>query len=134
MPKPRVVVVDLVLRWTLALWVLGTLVLLPIDLPGGLGLAIGGGLSVSVLALYRSFVRAWVRPDRWRKGRYLLIAIWLVKWPAIGALLYFGMRHWGASPAWVCLGVGLVPAVVTAVAACMALRPKWRERAVLEIG
>lgn len=124
---------DLVLRWTLALWALGTLILLPVDMGAALGVAIGGGLSVGVLALYNSLVRAWVRPDRWRKGRYLFVAIWLVKWPAIGALLYFGMKHWQASPAWVCVGVGLVPAVVTAIAAWMALRPEWQKRAALEI-
>ncbi len=133
MQEPAVDVVKLVVRRALMLWVLAMLGSLAVGIRAAGGVAFGGGISVGTLVLYRALVRSWVRPDRWRRGRIVLIGVWLVKWPAIAGLLYLATHYCGASPLWLCAGVGLVPAVVTAVAAWTALTPDWEQKIALEL-
>ena len=96
-------------------------------------MAIGGALSIGVLLLYGALVKAWVRPDRWRKGRLVLVGIWLVKWPALGALLYFALTQWRVSALWLCVGVGLAPGITTAIVLWALVRSKDGGSAMLEI-
>jgi len=131
--KTPIGLVSLVMWGALALWGLGTLALLPLDARAACGMAVGGGIGLGTLALYRALVKAWVRPDRWRRGRFVLAGIWLVKWPVLGALLYLALKEWRVSPVWVCVGVGLVPAVVTAVAVWAHVTPDWQQKATLEM-
>lgn len=133
MSRTPIGLVSLVMWGVLALLGLGTLALAPFDTHAAHGLAIGGGISFGTIALYRALVRAWVRPDRWRKGRIVLVAVWLVKWPALGALLYLALKEWRVSPVWVCVGVGLLPAVVTAIALWAHVTPDWQRKATLEV-
>jgi len=124
--------VELVVRRALMVWALGMVCLLPISARAAAGVTVGGGISVGMVVLYRALVNTWVRPDRWRRGRFALLGVWLVKWPVVGALLYFAMKDWQVSPLWLCAGVGLVPAVVTAVAVWVHFRADWETRAALE--
>jgi hypothetical protein len=125
--------VELVARRALIVWAVGTLCLVPVGLGAASGLALGGGVSVGTLVLYRALVRAWARPDRWRRGRLVFAGVWLVKWPAVGALLYFALKDWQVSPLWLCAGIGLVPAVATAVAVWTLIGSERSRRAVVEM-
>ena len=53
-------------------------------------------------------------------------AIWAVKWPLLGALLYVIFKHGIASPIGVALGVGILPATATAIALRALLVDTWR--------
>jgi len=126
-------IVELVVRRALIVWAAGTLCLLAVGRGAALGMAIGGALSIGVLLLYGALVKAWVRPDRWRKGRLVLVGIWLVKWPALGALLYFALTQWRVSALWLCVGVGLAPGITTAIVLWALVRSKDGGSAMLEI-
>jgi len=125
--------VGLVMERALIAWALSVLAALALDPRAASGLAVGGGISLATLALYRALVKTCVHPARWRARRLAFAGIWLAKWPAIGLLLYWALKHWGVSPAWLCVGVSLVPAVVTAVAAWAAFTPGWDEKVTLEM-
>jgi len=59
----------------------------------------------------------------------LLWAVWLLKWPALGVLLYLAVtRHWVAVP-WLCGGIGVVPAVTTALVVRALVVDRWRRAA-----
>jgi len=102
--------------WALALWLVATGGLLAVSASAAAGLALGGGLTLSSLALHLALARAWLRPPRRRWARGYLWAIWLVKWPAVGALLWFAVKSGWASPIWLCVGTGIVPLVATVMA------------------
>ncbi len=131
--ETRIGLVELVVRRALAVWVVGTLCALPFDLGAAVGLALGGGLGIGSVLLYRGLARAWLRPERRRRGKYVLALLWVVKWPVLGGLLYVGLRFGQASPVWVCVGVGLVPAVVAGVGVWTLLVPDWDRKATLEL-
>ncbi len=133
MRETPVGMVELVARRALIVWAAGTLCLLAVGRGAALGMALGGAMSIGILLLYRGLVRAWVRPDRWRKGRFVLAGVWLVKWPALGALLYFALTQWRVSALWLCVGVGLVPGITTAIALWALLRSKGGGSAMLEM-
>ncbi|UCC68457.1 MAG: hypothetical protein JSV79_00540 [Armatimonadota bacterium] len=126
-------IVELVVRRALIVWAAGTLCLLAVGWGAALGLALGGAMSIGILLLYRALVKAWVRPNRWRKGRFVLAGIWLVKWPALGALLYFALTQWRVSALWLCVGVGLVPGITTAIALWALVKSRGNLSAILEM-
>jgi len=126
-------IVELVVRRALIVWGAGTLCLLAVGRGAALGMALGGAMSIGVLLLYRALVKAWVRPERWRKGRFVLVGVWLVKWPALGALLYFALTQWQVSALWLCVGVGLVPGITTAIVLWALVKSKGSRSAMLEM-
>ncbi len=103
--------------WSAALWSAAVLLALPAGAGRALGLAIGGGFTLGFLALHLALARQWIAPTRRRSARVYLWAVWLVKWPAAGTLLYLAFRSGLADPAWLCLGAGIVPLVATVFAA-----------------
>jgi hypothetical protein len=126
-------IVEVVVRRALIVWAGGTLCLLAVGPGAALGMALGGAMSIGILLLYRALVRAWVRPDRWRKGRFVLAGIWLAKWPAVGVLLYFALTQWRVSALWLCVGVGLVPGITTGIALWALVRSKGGRSAMQEM-
>jgi hypothetical protein len=126
-------IVELVVRRAVIVWAAGTLCLLAVGRGAALGMALGGAMSIGILLLYRALVKAWVRPDRRRKGRLVLVGIWLAKWPALGALLYFALTQWRVSALWLCVGVGLVPGITTAIVLWGVVRSKGGGSSMLEM-
>jgi hypothetical protein len=79
------------------------------------GLALGGGIMLGMLSLYRWLAPLILAPGRTRRGYALFWGAWAGKWPVLGALLYFPLRAGWASPLGVGLGLAIVPAVITAL-------------------
>jgi hypothetical protein len=59
--------------------------------------------------------------------------VWLVKWPALGALLYLSLTQWQVSALWLCVGVGLVPGITTVIVLWVLVRSRGNRRAMLEM-
>ena len=77
-----------------------------------LGYALGGVISLGLLWSHQ-----WLVARIFERGvgglRRLLIGLWLLKYPALVAILYFALARQMVSPAALCLGLGLVPFAIT---------------------
>jgi len=77
-----------------------------------LGYGLGGALSIAVLWSHQWLVGRIF--DRGARGvRRLLVAVWLLKYPALAAILYFAVSRQAVSPAGLLVGLGLVPFAIT---------------------
>ncbi len=120
--------------WSLIAWLLVTAGLALADRSAAAGVACGGAASLGLFSLHRLLMPAWRHAQGRRKARRWLWAIWVVKWPLVGALLYLSLSVARAAPGWVCAGAGLVPAVATAMALRAAVWGQFRLRADTEGG
>lgn len=80
------------------------------------GVLLGGGLTLFFLAIHLSLAQSWLRPGPRRWVRLYLWGVWLVKWPLVVALLWFGIKTEWASPIGLCLGAAIIPLTATAMA------------------
>ena len=102
--------------WAAALWFLAVIAALGVGADKALGVAIGGGITLGFFRLHLALARQWLAPTRRRSARIYLWFVWLLKWPISGTLLYLALTSGWADPIWLCLGAGVVPLAVTAVA------------------
>ena len=123
-----------VVGWSLAAWAVGTLGAAALGWLATAGFALGAALSLGLFSLHRALVVTCVRPERWRRRRVVFWLVWVVKWPALGTLLYIAVRGGWVAPAWLCAGVALVPAVATALALHAVIADGWRRRCPLGLG
>ena len=123
-----------VARWSAAVWALGTAALLTFDRQAALGLAVGGGIGVSLFVVHWSLARMWRHPLGLRRARRWLWVILAVKWPVMGTLLYLAVSRAWAAPAWICVGAGVVPGVATILCFAGLLRARLRRPASAEVG
>ena len=121
-------------RWSLVAWVLATAGMVAVDARAAAGFALGGGVSLGLFTLHRALASMWMRPPRRRAARAWPWAVWLVKYPAVGTLLYVALMAEWVTPGWVCVGVGLVPAVATALALRALAVDRYRTRTPAEAG
>lgn len=105
-----------VARWALALWAALLVVTLPCDRRAAAAIALGGAISLGSFQCYRVLVPAWVRRSRPRLARIGLPALSLAKWPVLWVMLSWAVGTQGLSAEWLCVGLGLIPAAVTALA------------------
>ena len=103
--------------WSFVVWLAGIGAALPAGAAPARGVALGGGITLASLALHLSLTSRWSRPrQRRRSARIYLWFLWLAKWPLVGTALWYCLTRGVASPAWVCVGAAVVPAVATALA------------------
>lgn len=121
-------------RWSVAVWALGTAVLLILDRRAALGFALGGGIGVGLFLVQGSLAGLWAGPRGRRRARLWLWAILAVKWPLVGTALYLALRAGLAAPLWICVGAGLVPGVATMLCLAGIVRDRFRGAASLEVG
>jgi hypothetical protein len=126
--RVHIVLLDRVGYWSFAVWALTTLGMIGIDHRAAAGVGLGGALSLGLLGLHAALLKAWMRSLRRRVVRIGLWAIWLVKWPALGGLLYWALSGGWVTPLWLCVGVGLVPAVTTGLVVWSLVADGWRNR------
>lgn len=100
----------------LVLWLVAVGGMLSVSTRGAAGLLLGGGLTLSFLALHLALAKTWLRPGPRRWVRLYLWGIWLVKWPLVAGLLWFGIKTGWASPIGLCAGAGIIPLVATVMA------------------
>ncbi|MFB3882069.1 MAG: hypothetical protein ACE149_12450 [Armatimonadota bacterium] len=79
-----------------------------------LGVAAGAAASLLLISVYRPLSAVAAR--RRRLGLLALWAIWAAKWPVLGVPVYFGLKSGLIAGSWLCLGVGLLPAVAVLLA------------------
>jgi hypothetical protein len=115
-------------RWALVLWAALLAVTLPFDRRAAAAIALGGAISLGSFQCYRMLVPAWVRRDRPRLARIGLPALSLVKWPVLWVVLSWAVRTQGLSVEWLCVGLGLIPAAVTALAISTVAADARRQR------
>ncbi len=117
-------------RWSVLVLALAVAGALAVDRGAAAGIALGGGVSLGLFGLHRALVRSWLEPTRRRRrARICFWAVWFLKWPALGLLLYASISRAWVTPLWLCVGVGLVPGVTTALAARALLIDGWRHAA-----
>ncbi len=104
----------------LILWLAAVGGLLGVSSRGAAGLLLGGGITLGFLALHLALAKIWLRPGPRRWVRPYLWGIWLVKWPLVSVVLWFGIKSGWANPIALCAGAGIIPMVATV----MALRPR----------
>lgn len=103
-------------RWALVWWAVLLAAALPFGRHASLAVALGGAISLGSFQCFCVLVPAWVRSRRRRLARMGLPAVSLVKWPLLWLVLSWAVRREALSPEWLCFGLGLVPAAVTAFA------------------
>lgn len=108
--------VERVTRWSALALVAACAPLLGVDPRAAAGLALGGGISLGIVLFYRTLLAKCIGGVHRRRVRMVLWAVWLLKWPALGALLYLVISRAWVPVGWMCVGVVLVPAVATAMA------------------
>ncbi|GEM_PF-1378363 len=123
-----------VARWSLAAWAAAMLGAIAAGPRAAAGMALGGALSLGLFSLHRVLVATCVRPEHWRKWRVVFWSVWVLKWPAVGTLLYLVVKGGWVSPMWLCAGVALVPGVATALAVRALIADGLRKNAVLDAG
>ena len=97
--------------------------------PLAVGIALGGGFVLGLMGLYRALAPAMFAAPEARRSRVIFWIAWLLKWPVMGAVLFFAFRSRLAAPMGVGLGAGIVPAVAVALvfrALLVDLWGKWR--------
>ncbi len=112
--------------WGFVVLVLATLVASLVERKLAVGVAIGGAVTLAMFGLHRALAPAMLASPRRRWLRVIFWAIWAVKWPLVGALLYLIFKHGIASPIGVALGVGILPAIATVLALRALLADIWR--------
>jgi len=132
--KLQIGLAERVARWSVAVWAAAAGGTILLDTRAACGIALGGGLSLGLFSLHRALIGAWARPERWRRRRAAFWMIWAVKWPAVATLLYFAVRGGWVSVGWLCAGVGLVPAVTTALVVRALVADGRRPRSAAEAG
>ncbi len=105
-----------VTKWSALALLAACVLLLGVDPRAAAGLALGGGISLGVVLFYRTLLAKCIGGVHRRRVRMVLWAVWLLKWPALGALLYLVISRAWVPVGWMCVGIGLVPAVATAMA------------------
>jgi hypothetical protein len=108
--------IERVSRWALVVLVSAGGGLLVFSPKAAAGVAIGGGLSLGLLALHRALASRWLLSGRGRARRVAFWALWLLKWPCLCLLLYLALSRGWVAAGWLCAGAGLVPAVATGLA------------------
>lgn len=91
-----------------ALWAAAILAALRYGPGAAAGIAIGGALTLASFALHVVLARHWLGQAR-PSGRLYLWALWLIKWPTVGALLYFPVTSGLAPSFWLCVGAAIIP-------------------------
>lgn len=111
------------LRWvyraSLAVWGLLALGLLGLGVRASLGFAMGGGLSILLLCSQEQLAKACVAKQS-SKRRFLFLSF--LKYPAIVAILFFLLKYQAIHLWTLCLGIPLVPAVISVKAIAMAVQ------------
>jgi hypothetical protein len=73
-----------------------------------LGYGLGGAIGLAMLWSHQ-----WLAARAFERGaqglRRPLLGLWLLKYPALVAVLYFAVARRAVSPAALCVGLGLVP-------------------------
>jgi len=117
--------VERVGRWALASWLAATLGMLAVDRGAAASMAVGGAVSLGAFGFHWLVLKVLLRPGVSRLGRVGLWLVWLVKWPALGMVLWVAVKSSWMSLPWLCLGVGLVPAVTTALVVKTLAAERW---------
>lgn len=107
--------VERVGRWALVSWLAATLGMLAVDRGAAASLALGGAVSLGSFGFHALVVKVLLRPGVSRLARVGLWLVWLLKWPALGVVLWVALQSSWMSLPWLCLGLGVVPAVTTAL-------------------
>ena len=86
------------------------------------------------MALHGALARGWRASLRGstapnRRRRAVLWAVWVLKWPVLGTVLWLALRNGWVSAGWLCVGVGLTPGVIVMMAAAAAVGRRRGERA-----
>jgi len=102
-------------RWALASWLAATLGMLAVDRGAAASLALGGAVSLGSFGFHGLVVKVLLRPGVSRLARVGLWLVWLLKWPVLGVGLWVALQSSWMSLLWLCLGLGVVPAVTTAL-------------------
>lgn len=114
-------------RWSLTVLALAVAAAFAVDREAAAGIALGGVVSLGLFGLHRALVRSWLEPSwRGRRARVWFWSVWFLKWPALGVLLYVSLSRGWVAPLWLCVGVGLVPGVTTALALRALVIDGWR--------
>ena len=90
------------------------------------GLAVGGGITLALFQLHRVLVPAMLSSPTQPAWRALFWAVWALKLPLIGMVLYIAFRTDLADPVGVALGAGILPVIATVIAVRAALRDALR--------
>ncbi len=117
-----------VLRWTLIAAALGTAGALAVNPRASFGMAAGATTSLLFVSLHRWLFLS-IRGQPTTRGLLICWLAWLVKWPALGVPLYFGMKSGLVAGGWFCLGVGLLPGVAVALALRTVVADVWQTAA-----
>jgi len=112
--------------WGFVVLVLATLGAGLVERRLAVGVAIGGAVTLAMFGLHRALAPAMLASPGRRWLRTVFWAIWAVKWPLVGALLYIIFKRGLASPIGVALGVGILPAIATGFALRAFLADIWR--------
>ena len=118
--------VERVGRWSALALAIACSLLLALNPRAAASAALGGGLSLGILAFHRGLANRWRRPRRRRAAKVLFWVIWLLKWPALGVVLCAALSRGWVTPGWLCAGVGLIPAVTTLMALKALMADGWR--------
>jgi len=118
--------IERIARWTALTALFVGAAVAAADRRGALGLAFGAALGLALLGLHRRMLTGLVERQGRLAGAIASWALWSIKWPALGVLLYFGLRSGWLAPGWFCLGVGLPPAVAVALAVRALALEGWR--------
>lgn len=112
-------------RWALVSWLAATLGLLAVDGGAAASLALGGAVSLGSFGFHGLVVSVLLRPGVSRLARVGLWLVWLAKWPVLGVGLWVALQSSWMSLLWLCLGLGVVPAVTTALVVKSLAAEKW---------
>ncbi len=96
--------------------------------PLGLGIALGGGTMIGLVAVYRWLAQGLLRPGVQQWYRVLFWLVWTLKWPVIGGLFYLAYRSGAASAIGLIIGISMVPAAAVAVVVWALLAQAWQRR------
>jgi hypothetical protein len=88
-----------------------------------LGLALGAGLAILLLKIQEHTAAAIVAAGP-RRGKKVALAVAVVKWPAVVAVLYLATTRKAVSPAALCVGIGVVPAAALLSLLVLALKAR----------
>ena len=109
--------VERVGRWALISWLAATLGMLAVDWGAAASVALGGAVSLGSFGFHGLVVKVLLRPGVSRRARVGLWLGWLLKWPALAWGLWVALQSSWMNLPWLCLGLGVVPAVTTALVA-----------------
>lgn len=108
--------VERITRWALVATLALTGAALTTGVRATLGVALGGSIGLLLFGLHRRLFGSFLQPRRKLRGLVGYWALWSVKWPLLGGVLYFSLKSGMVSAGWLCIGVSIIPGVAVALA------------------